>query len=521
MTRFQRVISMSFFVAFLLGMDTVAYAESDWQKAKNEFSEEFQEFKKDGLSAKEVEQLTQKLLDAAGDDIEGTGLKALLETMNQQPERAARMLDEKADVEKLVDVVSTTSALVNADDPIDEMVAVYDSTADAMRDLADGAKMLPGGNRVAPLLDATATQLEIGKTSIKTIAAHAKARNDAINSYDSWVYGESNDPSPTSRLELEFEETPTEEEIEREKLREDEVAQNEACIDQCREQYRAYNDIATKRARARDAAAATSKALASARSTMKSKRLNHNDYTKRLNSYLERYRKKLAKRDAEKARMLRAQRENRLEAYEGYKQLVSQIDESLTRFRINIRDDFASFKKVQNDYLQTKLDVSKNNSKYKSQVRKYKEADALYRIAIKTYEDCVTKCKNELAALKHSDCVTSASASDRLPGDVWLGKWSGMSKYKYEQKELVWEWWFAVSRSCGKYQIQTHTSGPEKVKILEINATKLDFLFNDELGTHIEISLRDSGTYTGTVTQPHNTSFPRGRVEGRKTNGSR
>jgi len=120
-----------------------------------------------------------------------------------------------------------------------------------------------------------------------------------------------------------------------------------------------------------------------------------------------------------------------------------------------------------------------------------------------------------------SDCVTSASASDRLPGDVWLGKWSGKSIYMYKRKELVWKWWFAVSRSCGKYQIQTHTSGPEKVKIQKITATELWFLFYDELGTRIEISLRDSGTYSGTVTQPHNESFSHGRVEGRKTDGSR
>ena len=111
--------------------------------------------------------------------------------------------------------------------------------------------------------------------------------------------------------------------------------------------------------------------------------------------------------------------------------------------------------------------------------------------------------------------ASSAFAAERRPADVWLGKWSGEASYS--ETERIFEWWFAVSRSCGEYRIQTHSSGPEKVEILNISATGLEFLFHDELGTHIKISLLKSDIYSGTVTQPNNTGLPRGRLDGRKT----
>ncbi len=98
--------------------------------------------------------------------------------------------------------------------------------------------------------------------------------------------------------------------------------------------------------------------------------------------------------------------------------------------------------------------------------------------------------------------------------DAWLGKWSGASSYS--ETDQIFRWWFAVSRSCGTYQIKTHTSGPDKVEILNITATELEFLFHDELGTHIKIALEDGESYTGTVTQPNNAGLPRGRVDGRR-----
>lgn len=110
--------------------------------------------------------------------------------------------------------------------------------------------------------------------------------------------------------------------------------------------------------------------------------------------------------------------------------------------------------------------------------------------------------------------LTGQSNRIVLPGDKWLGKWSGFSRYKSTAQ--VWEWWFEVSRICGHYSINTHTSGPMKVGVVEINSQKLTFLFHDKLGTRIEISLTGNDTYAGSVTQPNNSIYPSGNVDGRR-----
>ncbi len=111
-------------------------------------------------------------------------------------------------------------------------------------------------------------------------------------------------------------------------------------------------------------------------------------------------------------------------------------------------------------------------------------------------------------------CADDTGETGDWPADVWLGKWSGASSYT--ETAEVFRWWFAVSRSCGQYRIQTHTSGPEKVEIVNIGPSELEFLFHDELGTRIKIALEDGESYTGTVTQPNNAGLPRGRVDGRR-----
>lgn len=100
------------------------------------------------------------------------------------------------------------------------------------------------------------------------------------------------------------------------------------------------------------------------------------------------------------------------------------------------------------------------------------------------------------------------------PGDVWLGKWA--AEASYDATTQVWRWWFTVSRKCGEFSIQTHTSGPDLTEILRINSTNLEFLFHDELGTRIYVSMTGGNVINGTVSQPNNTGLPRGRVAGNK-----
>ena len=123
----------------------------------------------------------------------------------------------------------------------------------------------------------------------------------------------------------------------------------------------------------------------------------------------------------------------------------------------------------------------------------------------------------ELTKGDGGSCPDDTGEPSPRQADSWLGKWSGASSYS--ETDQIFKWWFAVSRSCGEYRIQTHTSGPDKVEILNITATELEFLFHDALGTRIKIALEDGESYTGTVTQPNNTGLPRGRVDGRRLPG--
>ncbi|MGV7220973.1 MAG: hypothetical protein ACQ9MH_05595 [Nitrospinales bacterium] len=100
------------------------------------------------------------------------------------------------------------------------------------------------------------------------------------------------------------------------------------------------------------------------------------------------------------------------------------------------------------------------------------------------------------------------------PADTWLGKWSAKSMYK--ETSRVWKWWFEVLRNENRYLIQTHTEGPNKTEVLFIGPNKLEFLFNDALGTHLTLSMTDKNTIVGKVDQPNNRGLPHGRVEGHR-----
>lgn len=105
--------------------------------------------------------------------------------------------------------------------------------------------------------------------------------------------------------------------------------------------------------------------------------------------------------------------------------------------------------------------------------------------------------------------VTSVQGADQ-----WIGKWNARSLYN--ETPQISEWWFKVSKSENGYQIQTHTSGPDKTEILKIGTSELEFLCHDHLGTHINLTMGVDDTISGTVHEPNNAILPNGRVEGFK-----
>ncbi|MEM1140966.1 MAG: hypothetical protein AAGI88_00125 [Pseudomonadota bacterium] len=119
-------------------------------------------------------------------------------------------------------------------------------------------------------------------------------------------------------------------------------------------------------------------------------------------------------------------------------------------------------------------------------------------------DDLLELDREERRLEKEADAIAAA----------WLGKWSGASSY--EQSHDIFRWHFTVLASCDGFRVGTHTSGPEKVEVLNIDSRNLEFLFHDDLKTHITISLTGDDIYTGTVEQPNNLGLPKGQVDGRR-----
>ena len=110
--------------------------------------------------------------------------------------------------------------------------------------------------------------------------------------------------------------------------------------------------------------------------------------------------------------------------------------------------------------------------------------------------------------------VNSAFAQEALgkAGDVWVGKWT--AKSMYTETPQVWDWWFVVSLDGEDYSIQTHTGSP--AEILSIGNERLEFLFHDGLGTHIDVRVAGPDSCEGTVHQPNNQNLPHGTVAGKR-----
>ena len=73
-------------------LDSIEALQSKWEKVK-----------KEGLDAGDVKKLTDKLKELVGKDIDGTGVKQLLDSMNANAERLANLKDSG---DKLQDMIA-------------------------------------------------------------------------------------------------------------------------------------------------------------------------------------------------------------------------------------------------------------------------------------------------------------------------------------------------------------------------------------------------------------------------------
>ncbi|MCK5642486.1 MAG: hypothetical protein KAJ19_16890, partial [Gammaproteobacteria bacterium] len=161
-----------------------ALADGEWDELfamkKKEFIEEFERFKKEGLTAEQVEELTDKLLEAAGDKIEGTGTETLLKTMNKQAKNTVWIMEKKENIEDLIDFVGDVYAMASSDAPPDPVEA-YKALSKGVGLAAKLAEKMPVMKVVAvPMLKAYAQAIRNGEKDIEAIAAATKATNRAI-----------------------------------------------------------------------------------------------------------------------------------------------------------------------------------------------------------------------------------------------------------------------------------------------------------------------------------------------------
>lgn len=178
-----RAVSISCLMIFA-GAIFVGCEKTDQQvfydATKEEFMDKFDEFKKEGLTEKQVKQLTDKLLEVAGDKIDGTGTKTLLKAMNKQAKNTTWIMQRKAASEKLIGFVGDVYAIALSDAPPDPMDAYkeLDKGVDLAAQLADN--MLGLNVTAVPMLKAYSQAIKNGEKHIDAIAAATRAKNSAI-----------------------------------------------------------------------------------------------------------------------------------------------------------------------------------------------------------------------------------------------------------------------------------------------------------------------------------------------------
>ena len=134
----------------------------------------WEEVKTEGLSAGDVKKLTDKLKELGGDDIDGTGVGELLDDMNTNADKLAKLKDAADKLDDMIDVVEN----LKTGDPVDAMEALGDVVgilADLMEDVPP-----PFGTIAGPMLKAYSEAIKNGLPHARAIQAATRAKNAAI-----------------------------------------------------------------------------------------------------------------------------------------------------------------------------------------------------------------------------------------------------------------------------------------------------------------------------------------------------
>lgn len=395
--RLALVVGIGCFAVFTLAA-SVALADGDdpFTAAKKEFVEKFEKFKKEGLTAAQVKELTDQLLEAAGDKIDGTGTETLLKTMNKQAANTVWLMKKKESIEELIDFVGDVYAMTSSDTPPDPVEA-YKALSKGVGLAAKLADKMPVMKVIAvPMLKAYAQAIKNGEKHIEAIAAATKAKNSAIElGWRSMDYDEA--LAETEMDEAEDDE-PTEEELQWEADRIKRQAAYGECLSKCSEEYNAYDKASVARSHAWKRVANQKELLDKNKLSAKTRRARYNALIPDYKGSRIGYRKALKKRDNERARMQRAKSEGNEQGYLARKEMLKNYEKDLVSWKENLHKDYKRVSQMHSKYLEAKIKAAHTRGKYNSLLEAYKKIDSDFKKAKAAFDACIELCNGTPSA---------------------------------------------------------------------------------------------------------------------------
>ncbi len=427
------------------GTAEAATEDSSWEEiyneAKKDFTDKFEKFKKEGLSAEEVKDLTDKLLEAAGDRIEGTGTETLLMTMNKQAENTVWIMEKKETLEELIDFVGDVYAMSLSDTPPDPV--------DAYKALSKGVNLavklvgkIPVMKIVAvPMLKAYAQAIKNGEHHIEAIAKATNFKNKVIKlgwmplDYDdlAWL-------TEKNRENQGEEEKPTEEELEYEKWKKLEQARKKLCAKYCSKQYKAYDDGFREQYRAWEKADKAKKALDKSQKLAKKARSRYNGFVSGYKKYHKKYRKALEtyKKNSGpiKKKIIIAEKKCKkgdkkaCTRLKEYRKILRPHEEKFERWSIKLKKEFKKIAAKQSKYLKARVKAIQAEEKFHLLFEGYEGKRSRFLELKAAYEKCYKECKPSRFTDNGNGTITDNVTSQIWQkGDDGARYWSGASAY--------------------------------------------------------------------------------------------
>jgi len=401
---------------------SVALADDEpgelYTATKKEFVEKFEKFKREGLTAAQIQKLTHQLLEAVGDRIDGTGTEFLLKTMNKQAENTVWIMKQKKTVEELIDFVGDVYAMASSDTPPDPEEA-YKLLSKGVGLAAKLADEIPVLKLVAvPMLEASAQAIKNGEDDIAVIAAAAKARDEAVE-----LGWRSPDYSYALLAATEMDEAeddePTEEDLQWEADRILRQADYGDRLSACGVEYSVYDKASVARRRARKRVGNQQELLDKDKRSANTRRVRYNALVPHYKGSHTGFRNALKYRDNLRAEMQLAESRGNGQAYLTLKEMLENFEKELVSLKENLRKEYKETSQMRSEYLEARIKAAQTRSEYNSLLEAYKKIDSDVKKAKAAFDSCMelsdaSESTKEVIEIKYLSDVNELSW-----GNLW------------------------------------------------------------------------------------------------------